>query len=64
MQRTIGGSGGGHQASPHPGSKFFNFHAVFGKNLNNNPTLGVDAHLRKILDPPLGTVLELVSEMP
>ena len=34
------------------GSKFFHFHAVFGKNLRNNPTLGL-APLRKILDPPL-----------
>ena len=25
------------------GSKFFHFHAVFGKNLQNNPNLGVGA---------------------
>ena len=37
----IGGSkGGARDAAPPPGSKFFHFHAVFGKYLKNNSTFG------------------------
>ena len=46
----IGGSnGGGHQPGMRGplGSKFFQFHAVFGQNLQNNPNLGVGAPPRE-----------------
>ena len=36
---TIGGSKGGAPGTPW-GSKFFHFHAVFGKKLKNNSTFG------------------------
>ena len=37
----IGGSKGGARDAPPPrGSKFFHFHAVFGKNLKNNSNFG------------------------
>ena len=52
----IGGSKGGRQgrAPPPWGSKFFHFHAVFGKNLKNNSNFGSwRTSLGKILDPPL-----------
>ena len=36
-----------------PGSKFFHFHAVFGKKIKNNSTFrGWRTPLGKILDPP------------
>ena len=52
---SIGGSKGGHQgrAPPPWGSKFFHFHAVFGKKLKNNSTFGSWPPPGKILDPPL-----------
>ena len=37
---SIGGSKGGRQGRAPPGSKFFHFHAVFGKKLKNNSTFG------------------------
>ena len=43
--QDIGGSKGA-PGTP-PGSKFFHFHAVFGKNQVSTPTLGVGAPLRK-----------------
>ena len=52
----IGGSKGGRQgrAPPPWGSKFFHFHAVFGKKIENNSTFGSwRTPLGKILDPPL-----------
>ena len=49
--RIQGGRQG--RVSP-PGSKFFHFHAVFGKKLKNNSTFGSRRiPLGKILDPPL-----------
>ena len=42
--------GGRQERLPPWGSKFFHFHAVFGKNLKNNRNLG---EMGKILDPPL-----------
>ena len=53
---SIGGSKGGRQgrAPPPWGSKFFHFHAVFGKNLKNSSNFGSwRTPLGKILDPPL-----------
>ena len=53
----IGGSKGGAPGTRAPpgGSKFFHFHAVFGKKLKNNSTFGSwRTPLGKILDPPLG----------
>ena len=44
--RSIGGSRGAPGTRP-PGSKFFHFHAVFGKNVQNNPNLGVGAPPRE-----------------
>ena len=55
---TIGGSKGGRQgcAPPPWGSKFFHFHAVFGKNVKNNSNFGSwRPPPGKILDPPLET---------
>ena len=50
----IGGSKGARQGRAPPGSKFFHFHAVFGKNLKNNSNFGSwRIPLGKILDPPL-----------
>ena len=43
-----------------PGSKFFHFHAVFGKKLKNNSTFGswrTPPPPGKSLDPPLDAVL-------
>ena len=41
---------------PPLGSKFFHFHAVFGKNVKNNSNFGSwHPPLGKILDPPLMT---------
>ena len=51
----IGGSKGDARDARPLESKFFHFHAVFRKSLQNNSTLGVGAPLRKILDPPLVT---------
>ena len=46
--------GGARDAPPPLGSKFFHFHAVFGKNLKNNSNFGSwRTPLGKILDPPL-----------
>ena len=46
--------GGGARDARPPGSKFFHFHAVFGKKLKNNSTFGSwCTPLGKILDPPL-----------
>ena len=47
--------GGARDARPPPwGSKFFHFHAVFGKNVKNNSNFGSwRPPLGKILDPPL-----------
>ena len=53
----IGGSKGGGGASgtlaPPGGPNYFIFMQFLAKSLQNNPTLGVGAPLRKILDPPL-----------
>ena len=57
--QAIGGSKGvpGMHA-PLWGSKFFHFHAVFGKNLKNNSNFGSwHTPVGKILDPPLQAVL-------
>ena len=52
--QNIGGSKGGARDGPPGGSKFFNFHAVFGKNLKNNSNFGSwCTPLGKFLDPPL-----------
>ena len=43
IARVIGvskGGGGARDAHPPWGSKFFHFHAVFGKKLKNNSTFG------------------------
>ena len=41
IELVIGGSKGGRQGCVPPrGSKFFHFHAVFGKKLKNNSTFG------------------------
>ena len=48
----IGGLKGDQGRMP-PGSKFFHFHAVFGKKEINAPTLGVAHPPRKILDSPM-----------
>ena len=56
LYQSIGGSKGGRQgrALPPRGSKFFHFHAVFGKNVKNNSNFGSwRPPLGKILDPPL-----------
>ena len=46
--------GGAPGTRPPGGSKFFHFHAVFGKNLKNNRNFGSwRTPLGKILDPPL-----------
>ena len=46
--------GGARDARPPLGSKFFHFHAVFGKNVKNNSNFGSwRPPLGKILDPPL-----------
>ena len=46
--------GGRQGRAPTWGSKFFHFHAVFGKNLKNNSNFGSwRTPLGKILDPPL-----------
>ena len=56
-ENTIGGSkGGARDARPPWGSKFFHFHAVFGKNLKNNSNFGSWGAPGKILDPPLNTI--------
>ena len=51
-----GGSKGGHEGRD-PGSKFFQFHAVFWENLAKSyvgaPLEGWRPHLGEILDPPL-----------
>ena len=58
-----GGSKGGASLAP-PGSKFFQFHAVFGKFWQNRmlapPTpVGWRPHLGEILDPPLVNVMNV-----
>ena len=60
---SIGGSKGGCQGRAPPwGSKFFHFHAVFGKNVKNNSNFGSwRPPLGKILDPPLLSIHNLVS---
>ena len=50
---TIGVSEGGARDAP-PGSKFFHFHAVFGKQ-NGHTHFGSCPPPRKIFDPPLFT---------
>ena len=47
--------------APPWGSKFFHFHALFGKKLKNNSTFGSwRTPLGKILDPPLvHTIIEI-----
>ena len=52
---VIGGSkGGARDARPPRGSKFFHFHAVFGKNVKNNSNFGSwRPPPGKILNPPL-----------
>ena len=53
--------GGARDARPPWGSKFFHFHAVFGKKLKNNSTFGSwRPPLGKILDPPLTSNTSLV----
>ena len=55
--------GGARDARPPWGSKFFHFHAVFGKKLKNNSTFGSwRPPLGKILDPPLITVTKKPPE--
>ena len=50
----------GRQGRP-PRSKFFHFHAVFGKKLKNNSTFGSwRTPFGKILDPPLILTLFLI----
>ena len=50
--------GGRQGRAPPPGSKFFHFHAVFGKNLKNNSNFGSwRTPLGKNLDPPLLMIL-------
>ena len=44
---------GGTRDARTPRSKFFHFHAVFGKKIARLPTLGVGPPLRKILHLPL-----------
>ena len=49
------------------GSKFFQFHAVFGKfweNLMLAPPESWHPHLWEILDPPLVTLVTLVTVPP
>ena len=55
---SLADSRGGARDAP-PGSKFFHFHALFGKNLKNNSNFGSwrPPPLGKILDPPLPVVL-------
>ena len=54
--RIQGGAPG--TRAPPWGSKFFHFHAVFGKNVKNNSNFGSwRPPLGKILDPPLVTAL-------
>ena len=53
--RIQGGAPG--TRAPPWGSKFFHFHAVFGKNVKNNSNFGSwRPPLGKILDPPLNIV--------
>ena len=63
----IGGSkgGGARDARPPPrGSKFFHFHAVFGKNLKNNSNFGSwRTPLGKILDPPLVLIYNIIQSL-
>ena len=56
--------GGARDARPPPwGSKFFHFHAVFGKNVKNNSNFGSWCPpLGKILDPPLASVEKTVKQ--
>ena len=57
--------GGARDASPPWGSKFFYFHALFGKKLKNNGTFGSwRTPLGKILDPPLRTLRGMVKQFP
>ena len=58
LRPRIGGpKGGARDARPPWWSKFFHFHAVFGKKLKNNSTFGSwRPPLGKILDPPLPRV--------
>ena len=62
----IGGSKGGRQGRAPPwGSKFFHFHAVFGKKLKNNSIFGSwRPPLGKILDPPLLILQKQVQTSP
>ena len=59
LLHSIGGSKGGRQGRAPPwGSKFFHFHAVFGKKLKNNSIFGSwRSPLGKILDPPLHSAI-------
>ena len=54
MRRHWRIQGGLQGRAPPWGSKFFHFHAVFGKNVKNNSNFGSwRPPLGKILDPPL-----------
>ena len=58
----LGGAWGTH--APPWASKFFRFHAVFGKIWRvHAPPGGFTPPLGKILDPPLGTYIEHVSSL-
>ena len=59
-KETSGGSKGGRP----PGSRFFQFHAVFGKIWQNRMIASpgrIDAHLGEILYPPLETVNQNIT---
>ena len=61
---NIGGSkGGARDVRPPWGSKFFHFHAVFGKNVKNNSNFGSwRPPPGKILDPPLLNIVFISYE--
>ena len=67
---TIGGSkrGGARGTCTPVGSKFFQFHAVFGKIWQNRmlvpPPQGWCPHLGEILDPPLDTLMDRIGSVP
>ena len=61
--RIQGGAPG--TRAPPLGSKFFHFHAVFGKKLKNNSIFGSwPPPLGKILDPPLQCILPVQVSIP
>ena len=58
------GAPGTRAPPPPPGSKFFHFHAVFGKNVKNNSNFGSwRPPPGKILDPPLNSYVIQVAKM-